>query len=46
MTDSLGALMRDLFPNAEAATVTDPPPARQPLRIRRVRSGRVRAGAR
>lgn len=47
MTDDLGALLRTVYPEAERDTRDDPPLARRPLRIRRVRTRRdVRAGAR
>jgi hypothetical protein len=47
VTDDLGALLRAVHPDAERATVSDPPPARTPLRIRRVRTRRdVTVGAR
>jgi hypothetical protein len=46
MTDDLGALLRTVYPDAEQATVADPPPARTPLRIRRVRQRATTGGAR
>jgi hypothetical protein len=47
MTDDLGALLRLLHPDAERDTRPDPPLARRPLRIRRVRTRRgVTAGTR
>jgi hypothetical protein len=40
VTDDLGALMRTVYPHAERDTRDDPPLARRPLRIRRVRTRR------